>query len=232
MKFVGLSAIHHQHLALNATMTEKNDWMIPAYYTSPEAESARLEVTVGLMDEGRVGKFLIQGETVEATLKSVISGYTNTKVGEVVAVTSPSDSSTGLLVAQLSADEYMLLTLATELPSFDLQSGDSTCVHVVDMTSTLASVRIIGPNSMDLLAHLVELDLDPRRFADMSVVQTMVAKVHGMILRRDIGNLLSYQLFFSRDYGEYLWDALMLAGEHHGVIPVGLETMDLLHEGL
>ena len=87
------------------------------------------------------------------------------------------------------------------------------------------------PNSGDLLAQVVELELDPRRFADMSFVQTMVAKVHGMILRRDIGDLLAYQLFFSRDYGEYLWEALMLAGENHGVIPVGLQAMDLLHEG-
>ena len=110
-------------------------------------------------------------------------------------------------------------------------SEESNCGHVVDMTSTLASVRIIGPNSLDLLAQVIELELAPRWFADMSVVQTMVAKVYGMLLRRDIGNLLAFELFFSRDYGEYMWEVLMLAGETHGVIPVGLEAVDLLHEG-
>jgi aminomethyltransferase len=231
MKFVGLSAIHHQHLALNATMVKHKGWMIPAYYTSSGEESARLQDTVGLMDEGRVGKFLIQGDTAEETLKSMVGGYASTKVGKAVAAKTVTDSSKDLLVAQLSTDEYMLLTSATDLASLGLPSEESTCGHVVDITSTLASVRIIGPNSGDLLAQVVELELDPRRFADMSFVQTMVAKVHGMILRRDIGDLLAYQLFFSRDYGEYLWEALMLAGENHGVIPVGLEAMDLLHEG-
>lgn len=231
MKFVGLSAMHHQHLALNATMVESNDWMIPAYYTSSKEESARLQDAVGLMDEGCVGKFLIHGDAAEETLKSMVSGYESTEVGKAVIVKRVTQSSKDLVVARLSSGEYMLLTSTAGLADLDSLSEESNCGHVVDMTSTLASVRIIGPNSLDLLAQVIELELAPRWFADMSVVQTMVAKVYGMLLRRDIGNLLAFELFFSRDYGEYMWEALMLAGETHGVIPVGLEAVDLLHEG-
>ena len=72
MKFVGLSAIHHQHLALNATMVKHKDWMIPAYYTSSGEESARLQDTVGLMDEGRVGKFLIPVSYTHLTLPTIL----------------------------------------------------------------------------------------------------------------------------------------------------------------
>ena len=62
----------------------------------------------------------------------------------------------------------------------------------------------------------------------MTCVQAPVAEVHGTLLRRDAGGLLSFELYYGREYGEYVWDALMGAGEEYGVSPFGVEALKSL----
>ena len=49
-----------------------------------------------------------------------------------------------------------------------------------------------------------------------------------MLVRADLGDLPSYQLFFSRDFGEYMWETLLETAEYFGGGPVGLEAMSEL----
>ena len=86
------------------------------------------------------------------------------------------------------------------------------CVHVVDMTSGLAGVRVTGPSAEQLLAAVSELDSSASSFGDMRCAQASFAEIHGTLLRMDLSGVPSYQLFFAREFGEYLWDALMEAG--------------------
>ena len=58
----------------------------------------------------------------------------------------------------------------------------------------------------------------------------MVSEIHGTVIRRDIGSYLSYEIFFSRDFGEHMWESIMEAGEPYGLVPFGLETMAVVHE--
>jgi len=52
-----------------------------------------------------------------------------------------------------------------------------------------------------------------------------VAEVHGTLLRIDTGGLPSFDLYFGREFGEYLWDALLEAGGEYSVAPFGIEAM-------
>ena len=101
-----------------------------------------------------------------------------------------------------------------------------TASTVLDHTSGLAGVRLTGPGSDQLLSKLTELDTSPEAFPNLSCAQTRCAEIHGTLIRTDLGLLPSYDLFFPREFGEYMWDAIFEAGEEFGVAAVGFEAAD------
>ena len=55
-----------------------------------------------------------------------------------------------------------------------------------------------------------------------------LAEIECLVVRRDLNGLLNFDLLFSRDYGEYVWESLLEAGGDLEVIPYGHEAMSLL----
>ena len=44
----------------------------------------------------------------------------------------------------------------------------------------------------------------------------------------DQAGVPSYQLYFGREFGEYIWDVLMDAAQRYGGAPVGFQAMERL----
>ena len=220
-----ISAMHYRHLELGAVMVEHEGWSLPARYSYPGDEAVRVRQAVGITDISHLGKIRLQGESAEQALRESIPGYQTTSVGSVFVT---SDDSGGTVVARLAADDCLIVTESAHtdhaLESLKLDG----CAHPVNVTSVLAAVRIVGPNAPQLLAGVTDLDLAPPYFPNLSCAQSMVAEIHGTVIRKDSGGLLSYDLFFGRDYGDHMWESVMEAGQHHGMTPFGLEAMSLL----
>ena len=217
--------MHYRHLELGAVMVEHEGWSLPARYSYPGDEAVRVRQAVGITDISHLGKIRLQGESAEQALRESIPGYQTTSVGSVFVT---SDDSGGTVVARLAADDCLIVTESAHtdhaLESLKLDG----CAHPVNVTSVLAAVRIVGPNAPQLLAGVTDLDLAPPYFPNLSCAQSMVAEIHGTVIRKDSGGLLSYDLFFGRDYGDHMWESVMEAGQHHGMTPFGLEAMSLL----
>jgi sarcosine oxidase subunit alpha len=149
-------------------------------------------------------------------------------VRRVIAAHGP--GSAPVVLARLALDEFLAVTPVNQAAAFaeTLGGGPDGCAHVVDLTSGLAGVRMIGPKAGPLLAHVTELDTSPTAFPDMGCAQGKVAEVHGTLLRMDLGGVPSYDLYFSRDFGEYMWETLVEAGGLLGAAPVGIDAMDRL----
>ena len=214
-----VSALHYRHLELGAEMVQHEGWTLPARYTNPDDEAASVRQSVGITDFSQVGKIRLQGESIDKALLAAIPDYHATGVGAVAV------SKAGYVVARLADDDYLIITEPEQIKATLKSLRQDGRAHPVNVTSVLASIRLVGPNAPAVLAGASELDLSPANFPDLSCVQTMVAEIHGIIIRRDIGNLLSYDLYFSRDYGDHLWESLMDAGERHGLTPFGLEAL-------
>ena len=71
---------------------------------------------------------------------------------------------------------------------------------------------------------LASLNLTDRSLPDSSCAQTHLAKCHATLARLDVSGLLAYRLFVTRDYAEFVWDALMEAGHDCGLAPIGMEA--------
>ena len=211
--------MHYRHLELGAAMVEHEGWTLPARYSDPEDEADRVRQAAGITDISLVGKIRLQGESVDQALREAVPGYQVTSVGSVFA--NPDDSG-GPVIVRLADDDCLIVTESAHtdrvLDSLRLDG----CVHPVNVSSVLAAVRIIGPNAPAVLAGVTDLDLAPPYFPNLSCAQSMVAEIHGTIIRKDIGGLLAYDVFFGRDYGDHMWESLIDAGERHGLTAFGL----------
>ena len=232
-KPVKLSAMHHQHLELGAVMVDSDGWQRPDRYTSPDRELQQLQSSVGLHDISPAGKISLQGKDLDPVLNTALPDMVSLRIGTVRRGIVSSGAAIGpVVVARLAEDEMMVLTGSDEGPSVfeTLEEQSVRCAHVVDVTSALAGVRITGPSGDSLLASLTELDVSPQAFPDMSCAQAMFLRIHGVLLRLDISDLPSYEFYFSRDFGQYMWDLLLEAGEEYNLIPCGIEAMARLQK--
>lgn len=220
---VALSPLHHVHVELGAEMELVDGWLRPVRYGDADEELAAVRAAGGVCDVSPMGKLSLQGDTLDAVLGNVFPDIAPHKVGRAVLVDDDS------AVARLAHDEALVTTSSRRLTFCEtLTAGAPGRAHVVDVTSSLAAVRIVGPPAPDLLAALTELDVSADAFADAACAQSRFAEIHGTLVRLDAAGLPGYTLLFGREYGDYMWESIMEAGERYGLVPFGIEALGRL----
>ena len=225
------SAMHQKHVESGASMAERDGYSLPSHFGSVEADAERLLKAVGFWDISPWAKLVIKGEQLDQLVSRVFPADSMPAVGEIslLAPAGGKDSAKTAL-CRLADDEILCVAPAGLAPRLaeGLIESPGQCAHVLDISSGLAGVGIAGPLASRLLGMLSELDTSPWAFPNMRCAESKFADIHGTLLRIDQGDLLSYQLYFPREFGEYLWDALLEATELSGGGPVGFEATDQL----
>jgi len=90
-------------------------------------------------------------------------------------------------------------------------------VSVTDLTHGRALVRVTGPDAADLLARLCGADLHDDMAPDGAALRSAVAGVATDVIRDDQAAVPSYLLHCERSSGQYLFGALVSAGESFGI---------------
>jgi heterotetrameric sarcosine oxidase gamma subunit len=90
-------------------------------------------------------------------------------------------------------------------------------VSMTDLTHGRALVRITGPDAAGLLARLCGTDLEDDMAPDGAALRSAVAGVATDIIRDDRAAVPSYLLHCERSSGQYLFGALVSAGESLGI---------------
>ena len=100
-------------------------------------------------------------------------------------------------------------------------SAPEEFVSVVDLTNGRALMRITGPDAAELMARLCGADLHDDMAPDGAALRAPVAGVATDIIRDDIrvdgAGVPSYLLHCERSSGQYLFGALVSAGEPLGI---------------
>ncbi|MGH7498903.1 MAG: hypothetical protein ACREL3_08635, partial [Gemmatimonadales bacterium] len=99
-------------------------------------------------------------------------------------------------------------------------------VTPTDVTHGWAEICVVGQKSRELLSKLCGLNLEAAAdYPDGTAVETSVAKIYQLVIRRDLGPVPAYFLVGARSLGAYLWDALMQAGREWSIGTVGLSSV-------
>ncbi|MGD0298846.1 MAG: hypothetical protein ABSE86_17205 [Bryobacteraceae bacterium] len=86
--------------------------------------------------------------------------------------------------------------------------------HIHEPLSPYARFLIAGPNTRAVLSKLTSLNLD------LTKAYGSVAHVRSLVLRDELG----YLVMVPRDYAEFVWEAILDAGEEFHITPFGLEA--------
>src|SRR5438093_3351790 len=230
------TALHYQHLALNAVMMDDGGWQRPERYEPPEEEVQAVRAGVGLCDISPVGKLDLQGKESVPVLERLFFPSAVPQGGQAQRMVLKNTDGVAVvegLCCRLGSDHVLIITApdtvaVAEQTLTQYMEAANGCMHLTNLTSALAAVQLVGPYSRDLLCKLTALDLSPRQFADLTCAQGSVAKVHAFVVRADIGSELAYEVYCGREFGEYLWDTLRDAGQEFGVVPFGVAAQRLL----
>lgn len=231
MAIAKLTAMHASHRELGAEFIYRDGWKLPGHYLPVDEEAAMVKEAGGIFDISPIGKLSFQGANVPTEIARALALPEPLAAGRAMRCACPTaseDSRESVTAAGLTYDEAMVFTspgarvsvsevLAEQLAGF---------AHMTDLTSAWAGIGVVGPRAEDALARIVDLDLDPARFPDGACAQVKAAEVHTLIVRSDVSGEYGYQLYVTRDYGEYMWDALVHGGRSVGVGPVGIEAFE------
>ena len=107
-------------------------------------------------------------------------------------------------------------------------------VWVKESTDELHNVAVQGPASRELLTPLIWTAPAQTPFAELKWFRFSVARLGGpqgiplIASRTGYSGELGYELFCHPKDAPALWDAVLAAGEPHGLAPLGLEALDML----
>jgi aminomethyltransferase len=226
------SPLHDRHVALGAKFAPFGGWEMPLEYAGGGVlkEHAAVREAVGLFDVSHLGKATVRGPGAVEFLNSCLSNDLN-KIGPGQAqYTLCCDESGGVvddLIAYVHADDRVLLipnAANTAEVVRRLAEAAPSAISISDDHSAYAVLAVQGPRSTEVLAAL---DL-PTEHDYMSFTVAPYEGVSLTVCRTGYTGEHGYELVVPSDDAAVVWDALMKAGEPHGLRAVGLAARDTL----
>jgi methylglutamate dehydrogenase subunit C len=243
-----LLPLHDWHKRSGAVFVKIGLWLRPLVYspsgdTSWEpvlAEARAVRHSVGMTDVSSLGKIDVQGPDAARFLDRI---YANT--ASTIAV---GKSRYGLMlredgmlfddgtIARLSPDHFLIT--ATTQKSADVLEHMEWHLQTVwsDLDVTLTNVAdhwaqfaVAGPNARRVLEAVVTgLDLSNKAFPFMAVADARIADVPGRVFRISFSGEQAYEVAVPAGHAEHVWTAILAAGKPHGIVPYGLDALNVL----
>jgi sarcosine oxidase subunit alpha len=242
---VRYTAMHFRHLELGAKMMPAGLWLRPEYYAKAQsrteairAETKSVRENVGLIDVSTLGGLDVRGPDAAEFMNRVYTfAYLKQPVARAryVMMTDIAGVIVDDGVACRRHEDHFYVTATTSgadavyrtMLWYNAQWRLN--VDITNVTAAYAGVNIAGPQSRAVLEPLCEdVDLSKDGFPYMGVREGHVAGIPALLLRVGFVGELGYEVHVPASYGEALWDALMEAGQSHGIRPFGVEAQRLL----
>jgi aminomethyltransferase len=227
------SPLHDRHVALGAKFAEFGGWSMPLEYAGSGVikEHTAVRDAVGIFDVSHLGKALVHGpgaaDLVNATLSNDLAKIAPGKAQYTLCCDAATGGIVDDLIAYLHADDRVFLVpnAANTAEVLRRLSAEAPAgIEVVDHHTTHAVLAVQGPRCDEVLAA-VGL---PTGHEYMSFVETDVDGAPVIVCRTGYTGERGYELICENDAAVPLWDALVAAGQPHGMLPCGLGARDTL----
>ncbi|MDP7218560.1 MAG: aminomethyltransferase family protein, partial [Arenicellales bacterium] len=227
---------------------ERAKWFAPAgvseeygfrrsnWFSTVAAECRAVREQVGVLDLSSFAKYEITGKDVLALLERVCANRVPGRDGAVVLtqmLTTLGGIECEATVTRLGENHYYLLSGAVaELHDLDwlvqhVEANED--VSVTNVTDDYGVLVLSGPNSREVLSELTDVGLtNEDGFTWMSAREITVAGVPARALRVSYVGELGWELHVSMSQMKPLYDALMKAGEGHGIKNFGTYALNAL----
>jgi aminomethyltransferase len=185
----------------------------------------------GLIDVSPLYKYEVRGPQARALLQRVATrDLAGLRPGRVAYSAWCDDAGKVLQdgnVVCLAEDRFRL-TAAHPTGRWLEDCGLGLDAEVVDMSTRLAALALQGPRSRAILEAACSAPEAVRALGYFGAMHTTIAGAEVGITRTGFTGDLGYELWLDPRAAEPVWDALFAAGDPHGLLPVGLDALDVL----
>jgi aminomethyltransferase len=199
-----------------------------SYGISPEREYNAIRQAAALIDVSPLLKYDITGPDAGLFLNRIMSrDVSKLKTGRVSYLCWCDDSGKTLddgTCTRLDETHFRVTSAAPAYHWFT-EHASPYDVKIRDTTNEIAALAIQGPTSKAVLQQVVDIDMDHLRF--FGARQVKLADFSGQVTRTGYTGDLGYEVWVPIEKALKLWDVLMEAGHHYGLMPVGLDALDI-----
>jgi glycine cleavage system T protein (aminomethyltransferase) len=223
--------LHARTAALCTSLLYK-DWAgchaVRRYETWHGREYVALRHAAGLQDASPLYKHDVTGPGAAELLSRVTTrGVEDLAVG-AVAYTAWCDGDGKVLddgtVARLD-DAHFRLTAAEPNRAWLERHARGLDVAIEDRSRTVAALALQGPRARDVLRGVIGAPADGLGF--FRALHARAAGHDVVVTRTGYTGDLGYELWVANEGAVDVWDALVEAGRPHGLLPTGLDALDV-----
>jgi aminomethyltransferase len=195
---------------------------------SPEPEYHAIRHAAGVLDVSPLKKYAVTGRDAAAFLSFVFARDVGRLRPGRVTYACFCDENGHVIddgtVTRRGADDFRVTTASPSLGWFASKARGFS-VSMDDVSDRLAALAVQGPQSRALLEDVTgERDLDIPFFG----FRTASVDGHDVeITRTGYTGDLGYELWLSEEAAVPVWDRLQEAGRGRGLLPVGLDALDI-----
>lgn len=225
--------LHEAHVALGAHFTGFGGWEMPVRYGSIIDEHRAVRSAAGLFDLSHMGELWVSGPDAAAGLASAlvsVPGRLAVGRAQYSLICAPEGGVIDdLIVYRTAPARFLVVPNASNraLVAAELASRlAGRAAELDDETLTTALLAVQGPAARAILQPLTNLDLGSLR--SYAAAEARVAGAPALVARTGYTGEDGFELFVAWDDGPAAWDALLVAGASHGLLPCGLGARDTL----
>jgi len=197
------------------------------------AEHTAVREAVALFDMTSFAKFLVEGPDAEAVLQRISANDVAVAPGKVVYtqwLNPRGGIEADLTVTRLAEDSYLVVTagaaatrdwtwLARHVP-------EGARCRLADVTSGLAVLSVMGPDSRDLLSRATDADLSNAAFPFGTAREIEIGYAPVRALRVTYVGELGWELYVPSEFAVHVFDTLVAEGDGLGLKLAGLHVLD------
>lgn len=233
--------------ARGAQWEEKFGWERPQYFGDPEYHSFRrsnafgivgaecrgTRARAGIADLTAFSKFEVTGADAHAFLDRLTANRMPTSDGRIRLthlLTELGGIECEMTITRLGPERFYLNSAIIgqfhdrDWLAFHVEPGEDVTVR--DVTEEMGILAVGGPLAREILQPLTDVDLSNESFRWLTGQEIAVAGVPCIALRVSYIGELGWELHHPIDQLAALYDALVVAGEPHGMVHYGSYAMN------
>ncbi len=202
-------------------------------YVAEEHRACR--ETVALFDESSFAKFSLVGKDAERALQWICANDIAKPIGSLTytqMLNRHGGIECDLTVARIADDEFYIVTgtgFATHDFSWIERNIPDDCdARLSDVTSSYAVLALMGPRARDVLSAVTDVNVSNQNFPFATYQDIAIAAAAVRAMRVTYVGELGWELHVPSEFALRLLDALMHAGEPHGIRLSGYRAIESL----
>src|SRR3954454_19537110 len=215
--------------AAGATWTDWEGWAWAADFGDPVAEHHATRTACNMWDESPLRKWDLRGPDALALCDLVFTNdMAALEVGQVRYGALCDEQGKMIMdgtVFRLADDHCLSITsYDSDLAWFRQVASDRGLdVQVEDRTPQMPHLQVQGPKARDVLGPITEgVDVGTLRYFRFAHEGVTVGGPPCWVSRTGYSGELGFEVYCSVEDAEQVWQAVLRAGEAHGIRPIGL----------